>query len=254
MTSYNRENFIAQAIESVLASTLKNFELILADDCSTDATVEIAKKYAGNDSRVRIYINEKNLGDYPNRNKVASYAKSKYIKYLDSDDIMYPHCLQVMVSCMEQFPEAGLGLSALSEHYRPYPVLLSSKEAYLDYFNGGGHFDRAPGSSIIRKDAFDKVGGFSGERMIGDYDLWLRIARNYPVVKFVPDLYWARMHEGQEFQSDYAKQQYTILRKMVTERAFNHIDCPLNAEEKNEILKKNKRKKIKSTLKKFLQA
>lgn len=101
MTAYNREKFLAEAIESVLASTLANFELIIVDDCSTDSTVAIAQSYASKDARIKVFVNEINLGDYNNRNRAASYANGKYIKYWDSDDIMYPHCLQVMVSAME---------------------------------------------------------------------------------------------------------------------------------------------------------
>src|SRR5260370_37746092 len=87
MTAYNREKYIAQAIESVLASTYTNFELIIVDDRSTDYSVEIARGYERKDKRVRVHVNEKNLGDYPNRNKAASYAVGKYIRYLDSDDV-----------------------------------------------------------------------------------------------------------------------------------------------------------------------
>ena len=254
MTAYNRENYIGEAIESVLASTYQNFELIIVDDGSKDNTVSIAKKYASTDDRITLHINEKNLGDYLNRNKAASFAKGIYIKYLDSDDIMYPHCLQVMVHAMEKFPDAGLGLSAMADPYKPYPVLLSSKEAYHQYFTGDSHFDRAPGSAIIRRAAFEKVGCFSGERMIGDYDLWLRLAREFPVVKFVPDLYWSRIHEGQEFQSPYAQEQYATLRKMVTERAFSHPDCPLSMDEKIDIIQRTKKEKQKLFLKNIISS
>src|ERR1044072_333802 len=96
-TAYNREKNIGQSIESVLASTLTDFELIIVDDGSKDRTVEIEKKYAQIDARVKVYVNEKNLGDYPNRNKAANYAKGKYLKYVDSDDVIYEHTLEVMV-------------------------------------------------------------------------------------------------------------------------------------------------------------
>ena len=86
MTSYNREKYIGFAIESVLASTYTNWELIIVDDGSIDKTVEIAQQYEKKDGRIRFYRNEKNLGDYPNRNKAASYAGGKYIKYVDADD------------------------------------------------------------------------------------------------------------------------------------------------------------------------
>ena len=106
-TVYNREKYIAACIDSVLASSYQDWELIIVDDVSTDASVAIAQSYEQKDPRIKVYVNEKNLGDYPNRNKAASYAKGKYLKYLDADDIIYPHGLEVMVHTMEQFPEAA---------------------------------------------------------------------------------------------------------------------------------------------------
>ncbi|HEY4875342.1 MAG TPA: glycosyltransferase family 2 protein, partial [Puia sp.] len=107
MTAYNREKYIAQAIESVLASSYKNFELIIVDDCSSDNTIEIAKKYQQQDSRIKVHVNEKNLGDYPNRNKAASYAKGKYLKYVDADDYIYPAGLELLIQMMAKFQNAG---------------------------------------------------------------------------------------------------------------------------------------------------
>ncbi len=195
------------------------------------------------DKRVKVYVNEKNLGDYPNRNRAASYAKGKYIKYLDSDDLMYPHCLQVMVRAMEQFPDAGYGLSAVSDAKRPYPCCIFSHEAYMEHFDAYGHFGRAPGSSIIKKNAFDKVGGFSGKRMIGDNELWFALLRYYPLVKLPRDLVWDRVHEGQESKSDYAK-EYEQLREVVITEALKHPDYPLSKAEAEEIWKKKKRKRL----------
>jgi len=252
MTAYNREKFIEESIDSVLRSTYTNFELIITDDCSRDITFEIAKSYAKKDYRVKVYQNEVNLGDYPNRNKAASYAQGKYIKYLDSDDIMYSHCLQVMVSAMEKFPEAGYGLSCKGDSSQPYPTCVLPHDAYWEHFNGQNHFDRAPGSAIIKKSAFDEVGGFSGKRMIGDNELWLKIGRYFPLVKFPIDLYWARMHASQESQSDYAK-EYNSLRKMVFEEALSANDCPLTEKEKKTILLKIRRESLKHKILKYLR-
>src|SRR5665647_2829415 len=90
MTAYNREKYNEEAIESVLTSSYNNWELIIVDDCSKDSTVDIAEKYARLDKRVHVYKNERNLGQFGNRNKAASYAKGVYLKYVDSDDIIYP--------------------------------------------------------------------------------------------------------------------------------------------------------------------
>ena len=227
MTAYNREKYIGQAIESVLASNYTHFELIIVDDCSKDSTRGIASRYADKDQRISVYSNEENLGDYPNRNKAASYAKGKYLKYLDADDIIYYYGLEVMVNYMLKFPEAGFGLSGKADERDPFPICLSPAESYREHFNGYGHFHRAPGSSIIRLDAFRGIGGFSGERMIGDFQLWLTIARYFPMVKLPADMYWNRRHDGQESQTEYVRDNYNQLFERVTREALTHPDCPL---------------------------
>lgn len=94
---------MATAIESVLAQTYRNFELIITDDCSRDSSLQIAQRYQA-DRRVKVYRNERNLGDYANRNRAASLAKGKYLSYVDADDLIHPHCLETMVHAMEMFP------------------------------------------------------------------------------------------------------------------------------------------------------
>jgi len=74
-TVYNREKYIAACIDSVLASSYKDWELIIVDYLSCDASVAIARAYEQKDARIKVYVNDKNLGHYPNRNKAASYAK-----------------------------------------------------------------------------------------------------------------------------------------------------------------------------------
>lgn len=149
MTAYNREDYIADAIESVLASTYTNIELIVVDDCSKDATVEVARSYAAKDSRMRVVVNEKNLGDYPNRNRAASLAKGEFIKYVDSDDIMFTACLRKMVTPMLEYPEAGFGICASIDANTK--ICTSPRETYLEQLSGAGHFERSPGGAIIKK-------------------------------------------------------------------------------------------------------
>jgi glycosyltransferase involved in cell wall biosynthesis len=251
MTAYNREKYIAAAIESVLLSTLKDFELIIVDDGSVDDTVAIAKGYARKDSRIVVYLNENNLGDYPNRNKAASYAKGKYLKYLDSDDIMYRHCLDVMVSCMEKFPDAGYGLSAFGDSQNPYPVCLTPREAYLENFmENKAHFGRAPGSSIIKREAFNRVKGFSGIRQVGDFEFWMKIGCYYPMVKMPVDLYWSRLHESSEskFNTTVEKDE---LRMKVIRNIFATETVPLENELKEKIILNSSAGSLRRWLKKL---
>jgi glycosyltransferase involved in cell wall biosynthesis len=245
MTSYNREDYIAEAIESVLASTYQNFELIISDDASSDRTVEIANTFLKRDSRVRVFQNEANLGDYPNRNKAATYARGKYIKYLDADDVIYPFGLEIAVTFTEMYPGAGFGLGSYPDDDRPFPILVTPREIYLENFYKYHHFDRAPGSGLIKLDAFNKVGGFSGKRMIGDNEFWFKISRYYSMVKLPIDLYWNRKHPAQESQTEYAKKNYRRLREEVVKEALAHPDCPLSKEDLDKLkahLRKVKRK------------
>lgn len=249
MTSYNREKYIAEAIESVLASTYKNFELIICDDRSSDETVVIAKSFADKDDRIKLYVNEKNIGDYLNRNRAAELATGKYIKYLDSDDVIYDFGLEVMVRYMEKYPEAGFGLCSLGID-RPVPQCLTPRQTYLENFTNLGHFSRSPGSSIINLDAFRKVGGFSGLRMIGDFEFWFKIARHYNMVKLPYDLHWCRVHPASESSSSYAK-LYPVLSKKVIDDALSHPDCPLSQDEIIKIQKELHTRRIKQRIRKM---
>ena len=80
ITSYNREKYIASSIESVLAQTFGDFELLITDNCSTDSSVEIANEYASRDARIRVVVNETNLGQFGNRNRAMTLARGQYIK------------------------------------------------------------------------------------------------------------------------------------------------------------------------------
>ena len=205
MTAYNREKYIAEAIESVLASIYTNFELIIVDDCSTDDTVKIANEYGSKDERIRVYVNERNIGDYNNRNKAASYAVGKYIVYLDSDDLMYDFSLLHSVRYMEMFPEAGFGVYSKSDIKKPYPVCINPRQIYEEhYFGEFGHFSRSPGSAIIKLDVFKSLNGFSGKRFVGDMEFWMKIARFHKMVKHCVPTFWYR-NENSDKESKYEK-------------------------------------------------
>jgi len=250
MTAYNREKYIAEAIESVLASTYQNWELIIVDDRSKDRTVEIAKSYEAKDERIKVYINEKNLGDYPNRNHAASYAKGKYLKYVDADDLIYPYGLEQLVFYMEQFPDAAYGLCSLpQDDVQIYPFMLSPKQAYYrHYFTNKWIFHKAPLSSIIKKDFFDKVGGFTGKRMVGDFEMWNILSQKYNVVLMPAGIVWYREHNEGEMQ--YARDNvFQMFEYLLTEyEVLNKDNCPLSEKDKIKAQKKCLRKQARYIL------
>lgn len=97
---YNRPEKVCKTIESILSQTFKDFELLVIDNASTDDTVERIKRF--DDSRIRLIINERNMGQTYSLNRGLDEAKGKYIARIDSDDIMLPKRLQRQVSFLEK--------------------------------------------------------------------------------------------------------------------------------------------------------
>jgi glycosyltransferase involved in cell wall biosynthesis len=253
MTAYNREKYISEAIESVLASTYKNFELIVVDDCSNDRTVELARSYMNADARVKVYINNENLGDYPNRNKAAGYATGKYIKYLDADDMIYPWGLETVVYCMEQYPDAGYGLDSIEQDpSRIFPFLLSPKEAYYRHYFRMPVFHKAPTSCIIKSEVFRSAEGFSGKWMVGDFELWHKLSRDYNVLLMPMGIVWSRTHEEQE--SAQIRQSSTVVFRYSVIALENLYDarCPLEDDDKKLMTKKIMRSQARSAFRSLL--
>lgn len=244
MTAYNREKYIHEAIESVLASSYTHFELIIVDDGSSDNTVDIARSYEAKDERIKVFVNEKNLGDYVNRNQAAKYASGKYLKYVDSDDLIYPYGLEVMVKAMEQFPDAALGITSRNViPHDPFPILLTPLEAYRKHFFEYGFLDYGPTGVIIRTSVFKENGMFTGRRFIGDKECWFKIASMHPVIELPPSLTFWRQHAGQEMKIEIKtiNESDFLMNFQFLMEVLSNPACPLNDQEKKIIIRKQQR-------------
>ena len=230
LTSYNREDYIAEAIDSVLAQSLADFELVICDDQSRDGTVDIIHDYARRDSRIRVSINERNLGDYSNRRHAASLARGRFLKYHDSDDVMYRHCLATMVEPLEAEPRAAFALSsARSWPGGPCPMLLTPRLAYEREFLGSGLFQQGPASALFRADAFRALGGFPEVTFSGDYLFWLRACARVNVLLVSGDLFYYRIHPGQEVVKPGNEVAYARATAEAW-RMLNSAQCPLTGD------------------------
>jgi glycosyltransferase involved in cell wall biosynthesis len=232
MTSYNREKYISESIESVLKQDHEDFEFIIVDDASEDSTWDIIQKYANQDSRIRAFKNTTNLGDYPNRNIAASYANRKYIKYLDSDDILHPGSLSHLVKTMELNPTIPIGLIGIGMGLDKFECIVSSPEnTFLQIFFRGKIIGCGPSYSIIRNDEFKKLGGFSRKRHLSDLELWLKVLSRYPVCLFDESLVYWRKHEHQEFTIG-EKTNYHLFNSLhLYLNALKNTNCPLSNED-----------------------
>ena len=111
MPCYNAERYIAQSIESVLAQTYQNWELLITDDCSTDNSVEIISKYSKNDDRINVMVPDEHQGIARTRNMSISRARGRFVAFLDNDDMWKPKKLEKQVTFMF---EKGIGFSYTS--------------------------------------------------------------------------------------------------------------------------------------------
>lgn len=98
--SYNTEKFIRETIKSVLNQSYKNWEMIIVDDCSNDNSVEIIKSF--NDNRIKLFVNDTNIGAAMSRNYALRKASGKWIAFLDSDDIWDKDKLRKQIEFMEK--------------------------------------------------------------------------------------------------------------------------------------------------------
>jgi glycosyltransferase involved in cell wall biosynthesis len=244
MTSYNREDYIAEAIESVINSTYQNFELIIVDDCSTDNTVSIARDFLSKDTRIKLYVNEKNLQQFPNRNKAASYATGKYIKYFDSDDIIYDWGLAYCVDLMEKHTDAGMGIfqaqNKVDEEY------LLPEEAVNKHFFRNSFLNIGPSGIIVRRDAFEKTGRYNPDYGVpSDMYFNIKMASLFPVVMLKKEFFFYREHEGQEIKNRFSYLLYTY---PYMRDILQLPELPVAKEKKMDLLLKAKRSFLKECL------
>jgi len=121
MPVYNGERYLAEAVDSLLAQTYEDFEVIICDNASTDRTGEIARSYAARDTRVRYARNEKNLGAGGNFRRGFALASGEYFRWAASDDVCAPQSLARCVEVLDQEPAAVLAYPStrfIDEHGR----------------------------------------------------------------------------------------------------------------------------------------
>jgi glycosyltransferase involved in cell wall biosynthesis len=114
---FNSEKTIVRALDSLLAQSYPNFEIIVSDNLSDDKTTEICKKYAQRDHRIKFYLNEKNLGINANFKIVCEKAMGKYFMWAAGDDFWEPEFVATLVKELESDPRIGVALCAVKRQY-----------------------------------------------------------------------------------------------------------------------------------------
>jgi len=179
--SFNRSNFIVEAIESVIMQTYPNWEICIVDDGSTDNTYEKIKHLLAN-KKIK-YQYQENQGQSVARNNGIKLAKGKYICFLDSDNAWLNDRLEIALSSIIENPESDIiygdsitidieGNEIARKKIKKYSGKIT-KELLKDNFV-------SMNAALAKKECFDKLGMFNEEdRLAEDYELWLRFSTKY---------------------------------------------------------------------------
>lgn len=182
--TYNCAGYLPEAIESVLAQTFKDYELIVVDDGSTDETGQVVQRYG---DKVN-YLCQENRGPGAAKNLGIHTSRGALIATLDADDMWRPEKLAIQYEYMSSHPEVGLVYSDASSFDENGIRTIAYNKKYRRVFQGRV-FDKlilknfiASITIMVRKECLDRVGLFPENFMISeDWHLWLRIAREYQI-------------------------------------------------------------------------
>lgn len=189
---YNKAPYVAKAIESVLAQTYTDYELVIMDDGSKDDSFEIARKTIEGHGHCHLY-RQKNAGVSMARNNGVAVSQGKYLCFLDADDWWEPAFLEEMSELIDAYPEAGIyGTNYTIVNDTRHKTRVASVgvdegfiKGYINYcqvYAKTLYMPLCSSAVCIPRRVFDAVGGFNPQlRMSEDFDLWARIALDYKV-------------------------------------------------------------------------
>ncbi|MEM8737016.1 MAG: glycosyltransferase family 2 protein [Planctomycetota bacterium] len=200
MCAYNAERYVVETVRSVLAQTMREFELVVVDDGSTDRTAELVESLAAGDERIRI-ISGPNVGIPKAANLGLAACRSALVARIDADDIAEPGRLAAQLAFMEANPgvvAAGSAVTFIDEAGRRLTINRPPREhAKIDDALMRGHCAIWNTSSILRRDVFLELGGYGEHyRTAEDVDAWLRLAERGELANLAEPLHRYRLHDG----------------------------------------------------------
>lgn len=218
---YNGEPYLRECLESVMAQTYTNWELVILNNCSTDRSLEIAQQYAKQDNRVRLHNNREFLGMTRNHNTALGLAshESKYCKVLHADDRLFPNCLTQMVRIAEAHPSIGLvGAYCLYDTQvecdgLPYPSeFVPGKQLCRLILAEGLGVLLSPSCLLIRSDLVRSAGGafYNESHIYADWEAALEVLQRADFGFVHQVLTYVRSHD-QSATAQYAERLNTYL-------------------------------------------
>lgn len=192
---YNGEKYLEESIDSILAQTYEDWELLIIDDCSTDNSAQIAKEYAAKDTRIHYYKNEENLKLPRTLNKGFSLANGDYLTWTSDDNKYRPTALEKMYNTLISNPDENFVFAScriindVGDEIEYIMVSEASKRTIIGTNPVGACF-------MYTREVYEKLGSYDSELLlVEDFDYWQRIYINYGAIIIEEILYDYRWHE-----------------------------------------------------------
>lgn len=227
---YNHDQFVVESLNSVLKQSYKNIELIIADDCSNDASKLTITKWLENHPEIKFISNESNLGNTKTFNKALKFAKGGYVIDLAADDVLLPDCVEKQIAAFLNSETKKLAIvygnaEIISEnnmHLRYYYDVNTEKKVLKKPATGDIYSSILSQSSMIcsvssmvKREVLDELNGYDENLTYEDLDLWIRVARNYNF-----DFIDALLIQKRELENSLGNQFYRKLNSRT--RKINH--------------------------------
>jgi len=235
LVTYRRARLLDATIDAILRQSLTDFELIIADNASPDDTEEVCRRWASRDGRIRYYRRSHNVGMLQNMALSIQDSVANYVAIFHDDNVYDPALLLEWKTCLDENPNAAFvfnGYQALDPQGRPAEVYrtpfarCSPGFVLLErfYFTDWRFTSPVYGTAMLRRTAYDKVGGF--DERFGpwtDVDLWMRLAEEFDVCYVDAPLISVTSREVTPHQfDDNSSHVQSLLEQMFWEARMRH--------------------------------
>lgn len=193
LPTYNGSRYLEESITSCLEQTFTDFELIIVDDFSKDATPEIIARFAAADSRIKPFRNDRNRRLPASLNRGFAESRGAYLTWTSDDNKYRPEAIAQMVQVLDEKPDVGLV-------YTPMTYIDEEGKLGGPAWGGGAPEMLAYRSPIgacflYRREVYETIGGYAEDLfLVEDWEYWIRIAEKFPVWVHNEDLYLYRLH------------------------------------------------------------
>lgn len=196
IAAYNSEAFITQTIQSCLDQGTDNYEIVISDDNSSDKTWELIDEI--NSEKISKHRQQKNIGEYPNRDFLIREAKGEYIIFIDGEDLLYPHALAVFSEYAKEYPGAGMFIAKEWDEKIIFPKSITptifARIEFTGYGAVGLNFTRL----FLKRDYLLLHNSFAGtDTKLGDVYIQYLLGLQYETVLIPEGFSWWRRRSGQ---------------------------------------------------------